>query len=195
MQTGGRQPVRRPVRQFPIGQDTAVTGVEWLRTWFERIIEWLVIVLMVVLFAEVTLGVLFRMAGDPLVWYDEIASILLAWLTYYASVLAALKRAHIGVPGFVRSLAPAPRVAVLIVSEAMVIGFFVLLAWLGVAIHEVLTTDFLVSLPDVSSAYVQSVIPIGATLFVIAELLVLPEAIAEARRAGRSGSGLAERLH
>ena len=172
-----------------------MTGIARLRHRFERFIEWVVIVLMLLLFAEVTVGVLFRMAGEPLVWYDEIASILLAWLTYYASVLAALRRAHIGVPGFVRSLAPVPRVAALIVSEAMVIGFFVLLAWLGVTIHEVLTTDFLVSLPDVSSAYVQSVIPIGATLFVIAELLVLPEAIAEARRGGQSGVGLAERLH
>jgi len=167
----------------------------WLRHRFERLMEWVVIALMLLLFAEVTVGVIFRMVGEPLVWYDEIASILLAWLTYYASVLAALKRAHIGVPGFVRSLAPVPRMVALIASEAMVIGFFVLLAWLGVTIHDVLTTDFLVSLPEVSSAYVQSVIPIGATLFVIAELLALPQAIAEARRRGPSGPDLAERLH
>ncbi len=170
-----------------------MTGIAWLRHRFERLMEWVVIALMVLLFAEVTIGVIFRMAGEPLVWYDEIASILLAWLTYYASVYAALKRAHIGVPGFVRSLPPVPRVALVIVAEALVIGFFVLLAWLGVRIHQVLLMDFLVSLPEISSAYVQSVIPIGAVLFVIAELLVLPEAIAEARR-GR-GSDLAERLH
>jgi len=166
-----------------------------LRHYFERIIEWVVIALMVLLFAEVTVGVLFRMFGEPLVWYDEVASILLAWLTYYASVYAALRRAHIGVPGFVRALAPGLRLAAVIAAETMVIGFFVLLAWLGIAIHEVLLTDFLVSLPEVSSAYVQSVIPIGAILFVMAELLVLPEALAEARGAGSAGSDLAERLH
>ena len=85
--------------------------------------------------------------------------------------------------------------AAVILAEALVIGFFLLLAGLGVMIHDVLTTDFLVSLPEVSSAYTQSVIPIGATLFVIAELLVLPEAIAEARRGGNNGSALAEKLH
>ena len=172
-----------------------MTGIAWLRHQFERVIEWVVIALMLLLFAEVTIGVIFRMAGEPLVWYDEIASVLLAWLTYYASVYAALRRAHIGVPGFVRSLPPAPRVAAVILAEALVIGFFLLLAGLGVMIHDVLTTDFLVSLPEVSSAYTQSVIPIGATLFVIAELLVLPEAIAEARRGGNNGSALAEKLH
>jgi TRAP-type C4-dicarboxylate transport system permease small subunit len=171
-----------------------VTGVDWLRTWFERIIEWLVIVLMVVLFAEVTLGVLFRMAGDPLVWYDEVASVLLAWLTYYASVLAALRRAHIGVPGLVSSFPPGLRVATVVISEGLVIGFFVLLAWLGMKIHDVLTTDFLVSLPEVSSAFTQSVIPIGAALFVIAELLALPAVIAEAR-GGRGMPDLAGKLH
>lgn len=172
-----------------------MTGIAWLRHRFERLIEWLVILLMLLLFAEVTIGVIFRMAGEPLVWYDEIASILLAWLTYYASVLAALKRAHIGVPGFVRALPRTPRLVALIVTETMVIGFFVLLAWLGIMIHEVLTMDFLVSLPEVSSAYVQSVIPVGAVLFVIAELLALPEAIAEARGSASGGSDLAERLH
>jgi len=172
-----------------------VTGIAWLRHRFERLLEWVVMFLMLLLFAEVTIGVIFRMAGEPLVWYDEIASILLAWLTYYASVLAALKRAHIGVPGFVRSLPPGPRLATLFVSEAMVIGFFVLLAWLGIVIHEVLLMDFLVSLPEISSAWVQSVIPVGAVLFVIAELLALPEAIAEARGSAQGGSDLAERLH
>jgi len=157
--------------------------------------EWIVIALMLILFVEVALGVVFRMIGRPLVWYDEVASVLLAWVTYYGAALAALKGAHIGFPGLVRSLAPAVRIWVVVLAKALTIGFFVLLAWVGWSILEVLATDYLVGLPDVSNQYVQSVIPIGATLFVIAELLVLPEAIAEARRAGRSGSGLAERLH
>ena len=154
--------------------------------------EWVVIVLMLVLFIEVTLGVAFRMIGRPLVWYDEIASVLLAWLTYYGAALAALKRAHIGFPGFVRSLAPRVRLWVVIVAKALTIGFFVLLAWVGWTVLEVLATDYLVSLPEVSNQYVQSVIPIGATLFVIAELLLLPDTLREAR-AGRASAG--ERLH
>ena len=83
-----------------------------LRKGYERTLEWLVIVLMVVLAAEVSLGILFRGLGRSLVWYDEVASILLAWLTFYGSALAALKRAHIGFPGLVNSLMPAWRVPV-----------------------------------------------------------------------------------
>jgi TRAP-type C4-dicarboxylate transport system permease small subunit len=155
--------------------------VTQLRAAFERLLEWIVIALMTILFLEVTVGVAFRAAGASLVWYDEIASILLAWLTYYASALGALKRAHIGFPGLVQGLERRYRVALVLVAEVLVIGFFVLLAWVGYAVLEVLATDSLVSLPAVSVAWTQSVIPIGATLFVIAQLLNLPAVLAEAR--------------
>ncbi len=166
-----------------------------LRAAFERLMEWLVIALMLVLFVEVTLGVVFRMIGRPLVWYDEVASVLLAWVTYYGAALAALKRAHIGFPGLVQSLAPRLRIWVVILAESLTIGFFVLVAWVGWTVLEVLTTDYLVSLPDVSNRYVQSVIPIGAALFVLAELLLLPETLRDARDARPAGASAAERLH
>ena len=167
-----------------------------IRSGFERLMEWITIALMVLLFLEVTVGVVFRMMGRSLVWYDEVAVILLAWLTYYASVLAALKRAHIGFPGLVRGLMPRVRVPVVLVAEAFTIGFFVLLAWVGWSVLDVLATDFLVSLPDVSVKYTQSVIPIGAALFVVAEILMLPKVLAEARRLSAPiESNLAEKLH
>jgi len=166
-----------------------------LRAAFERLMEWIVIALMLILFVEVTLGVVFRMIGRPLVWYDEIASVLLAWVTYYGAALAALKRAHIGFPGFVRSLAPHVRIWVVLLAEALTIGFFVLLAWVGWTVLEVLAYDYLVSLPDVSNRYVQSVIPIGAALFIIAELLLLPDTLRDARADRAAGASVAERLH
>ncbi len=172
-------------------------GLTTLRAAFERLLEWIVIALMTALFLEVTIGVVFRAAGQSLVWYDEVASILLAWLTYYASALAALKRAHIGFPGLVRGLEPRFRVPVVVAAETLVIAFFLLLAWVGYRVLEVLATDNLVSLPAVSVAWTQSVIPIGALLYVVAELLNLPQILAEAR--GRPivvyESSLAEKLH
>ena len=154
----------------------------WRRR-YERLLEWIVIALMAVLAVEVTVGVAFRYVGYSLVWYDEVASILLAWVTYYGAALAALKRAHIGVPELVRQLRPALRLPLAVFAEACVVAFFVLLAWVGYTVIEVLAGDTLVSLPDVSIAYAQSVIPISALLFVLAELLVLPEVLREARQA------------
>ena len=152
------------------------------RAVFERLLEIIVIVLMVALAVEVLLGVGFRKYGASLVWYDEIASVTLAWLTYYGAALAALKGAHIGVPELLRLLPPPARIPLIYIAEAIVLVFFAALAWYGWVVLEVLATDNLVSLPDVSVMYTQSVIPIGAVLFIVAELLRLPELLAEARR-------------
>lgn len=153
-----------------------------LRRGFERTLEWLVIALMVALAVIVTAGVAFRYTGNALVWYDEVASILLAWVTYYGAALAALKRANIGVPEIVRMFTPSLRVAVTIFAEICVFGFFILLAWVGYSVLEVLTGDTLVSLPGVSVAWAQSVIPISSVLFIIAEAMALPRILHEARQ-------------
>ena len=74
------------------------------RAAYGRLLEWVVIVLMVALAVEVTLGVVFRFVGHALAWYDEIASVLLAWLTFYGAALASVRRAHIGCPEIVDKL-------------------------------------------------------------------------------------------
>jgi TRAP-type C4-dicarboxylate transport system permease small subunit len=73
------------------------------------------------------------------------------------------------------------RVAAAVVAQLCVLAFFVLLAWVGFSILEILAADRLVSLPGVSVAYAQSVIPISAILIVIGQLLVFPEVLREAR--------------
>jgi len=157
-----------------------------LRRWFEVLLETIVMVLMVTLAVEVLLGVTFRKIGMSLSWYDEIASVTLAWLTYYGASLAALKGAHIGVPEIVHFMPRAWRIATVYLGELLVFSFLILLAWTGVSVLDVLATDTLVSLPSVPVSYTQSVIPISAVLFIIAEALHFPERLAEAR-AGRAG--------
>jgi TRAP-type C4-dicarboxylate transport system permease small subunit len=143
---------------------------------------------MTALAAEVVAGVVFRYSGHSLVWYDEVATILLAWVTFYGAALAVLKHAHMGVPEIVRMLPPGLRVVVAVVAQACTLAFFVLLAWVGYSILEILASDQLVSLPGVSVAYANSVIPISAILFVLGQLLVFPEVLREARREdGKAG--------
>jgi TRAP-type C4-dicarboxylate transport system permease small subunit len=62
------------------------------------------------------------------------------------------------------------------------IFFFGLLAVTGYQVMNVIAGLTLVSLPDVEQAWMASVIPITSVLFVVAELLRLPEVLEEARR-------------
>lgn len=167
-----------------------------LRAGFELLLEWIVIVLMVALSAEVTIGVFFRTIGFSLSWYDEIASVMLAWLTFYGSALASFKRAHIGFPGLVNSMQPRWRLAFVLLTQVLVIGFFALLGWTGYSVLEVLATDNLVSLPWITIAWTQSVIPVSAVLIIAAELINLPQMVREARGfASSQASDLAEMTH
>ena len=155
-----------------------------VRSAYEKFLETVVIILMAALALEVTVGVIFRSIGHSLVWYDEIASILLAWLTFYGSALAAAKRAHIGCPEVVAMMPPRVKFAFRILAEALVITFFALIAWVGYSVLDVLATDNLVSLPQISVNYTQSVIPISAVLILIAEILTLPAVLADALKGG-----------
>lgn len=145
-----------------------------LRTRFERLLEAVVLVLVAALAVVVVMGVGFRKFGAALVWYDEVASILLAWLTYYGAALAALKRAHIGFPNLVRRLGRPWRIPVVVAGEAVVVAFFLVAAWAGWRVLVILEGSGMVSLPWVPTRLTQSVIPIGCVLFVIAQLLSLP---------------------
>ena len=155
-----------------------------MRTGYERLLEAIVLLLMVLLTVLVIAGAAFRYLGHALSWYDETASIGLVWLTYYGSALAALRGAHIGVPGLVNAMPPKARVIATLFAEAVVILFFVLLAIYGLKVLVVLQGETMITLPSVPTTFTDSVIPIGAALFVVAELLRLPDALRAARGVG-----------
>lgn len=143
------------------------------RNGLTRFLETIVLALVVGLAVLVVVGVAFRKAGAALVWYDEVASIMLAWLTYYGAALAAVHRAHLGFPRFVRDARGWMRRAMVGLREATVLGFMLILAWAGWRVLGVLEGTMLVGLPWVPTRLTQSVIPIGALLFMAAEVLSL----------------------
>jgi TRAP-type C4-dicarboxylate transport system permease small subunit len=148
------------------------------RAGYGRVLEWVVITLVVSLAVEVTLGVVFRAIGHSLSWYDEVASVLLAWLTFYGAALASVNRAHIGCPELVNVMPWRARRAFNIAAELIVIAFFALLGAVGAWILPVLHTDALVSLPWIPMSVVQSVIPISAVLIIVAEFTHLADLVA-----------------
>ncbi len=155
--------------QSPYGHPSST--VQQFRRAFERFLESIVVALMAALTILVVVGVGFRKGGSALVWYDEVASILLAWLTYYGAAYVALKRGHIGLPTVVERMPSRIRRISAITSEIIVIGFFVVAAWAGWRVLQILGGTYLVSLPWMPTLITQSVIPIGAVLFIIAEVM------------------------
>ena len=167
-----------------------MSRLERWRAGYGRALEWLVAALMIALAFEVTLGVVFRSIGRPLGWYDEVASVLLAWLTFYGSALASVRRAHIGCPELVDQLPPRARRAAAILAQAIVIAFFAMLAYVGVTIMPILAGDTMVSLPWMPMNVVQSVIPISALLIIIAEATHLADFVAATEPTRAAGAAV-----
>jgi TRAP-type C4-dicarboxylate transport system permease small subunit len=125
---------------------------------------------------SVVLAVIFRFLGQSLIWYDEVASVVLAWLTYYGSALAVIHRGHLGFPGFFLTLPVKLRALAFIIAELVVITFFAVIGYAGWYILGIFGDETLVSLTFVHLSFTQSVIPIGSALFIVAEILSIPEA-------------------
>jgi TRAP-type C4-dicarboxylate transport system permease small subunit len=53
---------------------------------YDKYLQYFLFFQMISLSITVLLGVCFRWAGHSLVWYDEIAGIQLAWITYFGSI-------------------------------------------------------------------------------------------------------------
>ncbi len=178
------------------GTNRPAGALDRFRARYGTALEWLVGALMIVLALEVTLGIVYRTLGQSLVWYDEIASVLLAWLTFYGSALASVKRAHISCPELLDLMPAGTKRALNIAAQLLVIGFFALLGYVGASILPVLATDALVSLPSVPMSLVQSVIPISAALILVAEITHLVTLLrAGPAPANTGGSALADGLH
>ena len=148
--------------------------LEIIRRILGRTLEWVLIALMVALTVIVIVAVVYRKSGASLSWYDEIASVMLAWITYYGAALAALRRRHIGLDSLLLMLPLPARMWATALAEVLVLAFFALLAWAGFEVVQVLRGDTLVSLRWMPVQLTQSVIPIGAVLFIVAELMSLP---------------------
>ena len=167
-----------------------VSGTERFRRGYARMLEWVVSGLVVLLALEVTVGIVFRVGGRSLVWYDELASVMLAWLTFYGSALASVMRGHIACPELVNALPDGARRAVNAFAQVLVIMFFVLLGYVGITIMPMLAGDTLVSLP-IPMNLVQSVIPISAAMIVVAEFTHLIDMLGRRTRMPEAHGGVA----
>jgi TRAP-type C4-dicarboxylate transport system permease small subunit len=134
------------------------------RALLERDLDIVCVALMAGFTAVVVVAAVCRTEGASLSRDDEIAAIMLAWLTDSRAAWATLRRAHLGFPGFYAASPPALRVPMLVIGDALFVGFFLVLAWYGWQVIVLLYGDTLVSIPWVLASFTQSVIPVGCAI-------------------------------
>lgn len=143
-----------------------------MERFFRRIInllEWWAVLLLILMVAVVSLGVFFRyFLNASLVWYDEFASYLLVWLTFYGSVVALYHQRHIGFEVLVNRLRPQTKRIADFISEGFVLGFQIVLYYYGWLLTRKMGDETTVSLLWVKMSWIYSVLPItGGLMFFI----------------------------
>jgi TRAP-type C4-dicarboxylate transport system permease small subunit len=136
---------------------------------FIVILEWWAMLLLVLMVVLVCLGVFFRyVLGASLAWYDEFASYLLVWLTFYGAVAASYHNRHIQFETLLERLMPDSRRKLQIIAELFVLGFQVVLFYYGWLLTQKMGDETAVSLVWIKMGWVYSVLPItGAIMLLI----------------------------
>ena len=133
------------------------------------LVEWWAVCLLAAMVALVCVAVFFRyVLNSSLTWYDEFASYLLVWLTFYGCVVVDYRRRHIGFELVVDKLEPAARKLADLVAELAVLGFQFVLFYYGWVLTERMGDESAISLPWVKVTWINSVLPVcGALLLLI----------------------------
>ena len=132
------------------------------------LIEWWAVLLLAAMVVLVCLGVFFRyVLNSSLSWYDEFASYLLVWLTFYGCVVVDYRRRHIGFELLVDKLAPLQRRVVDVIAESAVLGFQFVLFWYGWVLTERMGDETAIALPWVKVQWINSVLPITGALLLL----------------------------
>ena len=160
-----------------------VALVEW---WAVGLLAAMVVIVCWAVFARYVLN-------SSLVWYDEFASYLLVWLTFFGTVVAAYHRRHIGFELVVDWLPPRAQRAVEFVAELAVLGFQFVLLYYGWILTERMGDETTISLPWVKVAWVTSVMPITGGLMLLISLarlagILFPQPNAREDQGSWSGS-------
>jgi tripartite ATP-independent transporter DctM subunit len=135
----------------------------------EHVAGALVLVEIFVLLAGVIARYVFR---EPLVWSDELASILFLWLSMLGAVVALRRGEHMRMTGLVSRVSPSARAMLETLSLAIPLAFLALVLWPA---FQYAQEEMPVVSPamEISNGWRASAIPVGVALMAVIAVLRL----------------------
>lgn len=118
-------------------------------------------------------GVFFRYVLDAaLPWAEEADRYLFIWLTFVGAAITMRHQAHIAVDVVVRSLKPAWREWVAVLTHGCVLAFLGIVFWASDRVIEV-TSYTRTTATDIPMSWVYLAVPVGCTLIAIESLRLM----------------------
>jgi TRAP-type C4-dicarboxylate transport system permease small subunit len=156
----------------PRRRSLAASLEAWLGTLVEIPAALLVVAEIVILFA----GVVARYAlHRPLIWSDELASILFLWLAMLGAAVAFRRAEHMRMTAVVASAKPAMRAYLDLVATSAALAFLLLIAWPS---YEYAYEESFITTPalEIANIWRAAALPVGIGLMALFALLRLVRA-------------------
>lgn len=142
-----------------------------------NLVEGLLLVMMVLLCADVFLGVFSRyVLRSTFTWYDEIARLLFVWIVFLGAAAAVRRGSHFRLHLLVDRMPPVPRRITQVVGVLVLMGVGLVLiqqGWTLVELGQFQRTPVM----GLSKQYVYASIPAGGILIIIYSLPLLWAAV------------------
>ncbi len=167
----------------PVGQDHPAGAAQIRRSWLGSVdaaigglIEIPVAILVAAEIAILLAGVVARYVfRSPLIWSDELASILFLWLAMLGAVVAFRRNEHMRMTALVSRASPATRAFFEVFATGAALAFLLLVAWPA---YEYAHDEVFITTPalEIPNAWRAAALPVGVGLMTILAVLRLARA-------------------
>jgi len=150
-----------------------------LRTALASGVEWVCLVLMAVLSADLMLGVFSRyVLASTFTWYDEIARACFVWVVFLGAAVGVKRGAHFRLHLLVDRFSPRLRLGAAVFGWLVVIAFSLALLQQGWAFAEL---GWAQQMPvmGISKAWIYAAMPVGGALMILYSVAPLWRAMRE----------------
>jgi TRAP-type transport system small permease protein len=137
-----------------------------VRRLLHNIVEYLCLVLMAVLAADLMLGVFSRyVLFRTFTWYDEIARIAFVWVVFLGAAVGVKRGSHFGLHLLIDNLPPAARRLASLLTPVVIVAFSSVLVVQGLAFLEFGRFQTL-PVMGISKVWVYAAMPVGGALMI-----------------------------
>jgi TRAP-type C4-dicarboxylate transport system permease small subunit len=150
-----------------------MSGLLALKAALTRLLEWIVIVAVAALVLDVLWGVCSRFVlRSPSRWTEEVATMLLIWVSLLGAAVAFGRKEHLGVDYVVKQFDPAARRLAAIIVQLIVVVFAAAVMVFGgyVLVSETLQAGQRLPASGLRMGYVYAAVPVSGIFFLLFSL-------------------------
>lgn len=148
--------------------------------------EYVIIFMIFAIFVNVVMGVIFRyVLNNPLSFNFDLATLLFSWTTFLGLMVAARKKAHIGVDFFTNYLSPRAAKAVDLIMNLIIVFISAMMLYLGFMMTK--NTNMILTGLEISQKWLYASLPTGFGLYLLLSIVEVIEKIRNFRQTAVEG--------